>query len=381
MTYIPDLTVYNYRPFQKEPSDTKLLAVGWLDSSVTYRRGNIADRSCLLRKLKRLAATPMNLTRGFHYCQFCENSSTDAAGDKRRRGNGEIRINGENGKVYASPVLICHYIEAHDYRPPDEFLEAVMRMPDSGIKIAIIAAVERELFPLIKMWPRKTITHEERDFTFYESNYAVVVCGGIGYEAGRRAAQAAIVHYSPELLITAGVAGALTPELHVGDTIFPALVIDARDSSRHETAIPNARLGNSPLARTVLVSSPEIAGAEQKQKLAKAYGAHAVDMESAAVAHAAHASGLPFIAIKSISDDLDFELPDMAPFIRDGQIQSTRFAVYVALRPWLWLRVARLARNTRIASDNLCAWLRESVLTNTIVPAAFGAGEDARQAK
>ena len=38
------------------------------------------------------------------------------------------------------------------------------------------------------------------------------------------------------------------------------------------------------------------------------------------------------------------------------------------LRPWLWLCVFRLARNTKIASDNLCAWLRESALTNTIVP-------------
>ena len=29
---------------------------------------------------------------------------------------------------------------------------------------------------------------------------------------------------------------------------------------------------------------------------------------------------------------------------------------------------ARLARNTKFASENLCAWLRESALTNTILP-------------
>jgi hypothetical protein len=29
--------------------------------------------------------------------------------------------------------------------------------------------------------------------------------------------------------------------------------------------------------------------------------------------------------------------------------------------------VARLARNAKTASENLCAWLRESALTNTIV--------------
>jgi adenosylhomocysteine nucleosidase len=243
-------------------------------------------------------------------------------------------------------------------------------------KIAIIAALERELRPLIRNWPQKTLTHEGHNFKFYESDYAVVVCGGIGPEAARHAAQAAMVHYSPGLLITAGVAGALTPELHVGDTIFPTLVIDARDGSRHETAIRNARLGNSPLARTIMICSPAIAGAEQKPQLAKAYGAHAVDMESASVARAAQAHGLPFIAIKSISDELDFDLPDMRPFISDAQFQVVRFALHVAVRPWLWHGVARLGRNTRIASENLCAWLRESVLTNTIVPGVRGAPRD-----
>lgn len=235
-------------------------------------------------------------------------------------------------------------------------------------KIVIVAALEQELRPLIKRWPCRTVTYDGRDFKFFESNYAAAVCSGIGYEAGRRAAEAAVATYSPTLLITAGVAGALTPELRVGETIFPALVIDVRDGSRHETAIQDARLGNSPLARTIVVSSPVIADAEQKQKLAKAYSAHAVDMEGAAVAQAAQAHGLPFIAIKSVSDELNFDLPDLSPFIKDSSFQTARFALHIAFRPWLWLSVLLLARNTTIASDNLCAWLRESVLTNTIVP-------------
>jgi adenosylhomocysteine nucleosidase len=245
-------------------------------------------------------------------------------------------------------------------------------------KIAIIAALDRELYPLVRHWPTTELQHEGRDFTFYESDFAVAVCGGIGFEAARRAAQAVIVSYHPELLISAGVAGALVPELGVGETIFPATVIDAGDGSRHDTAIRNARIGNSPLARTVLVSSADIAGAPQKQKLGKAYGAHAIDMEAAAVARAAQVHGLPFLVVKSISDEVDFELPDVAPFIKDGQLQTGRFAVHVAFRPWLWLRVLSLARNTRIASENLCAWLRESVLTNTIVPESLGTGGGAR---
>ena len=254
-------------------------------------------------------------------------------------------------------------------------------MPQTSRKIAIIAALERELRPLVKDWPAVRVNCEGRDFTFYESEYAVAVCGGIGLEAARRTAQAAVVNYHPELLISAGLAGALAPDLHVGETVFPALVIDARDGSRHETAIRHAKLGHSPLARTVLVSSGEIASSVQKQKLAKAYGAHAVDMEAAAVAQAAQVHGLAFLAIKSISDESDFELPDVSRFIKDGQLQTTRLAFQMAVRPWLWLRLLRLARNTRIASANLCAWLRESVLTNTIVPETSSTGGDARASK
>ena len=234
-------------------------------------------------------------------------------------------------------------------------------------KIAIIAALEREVRPLVKTWRTNFVTRDGREFTFYESTYAVMVCGGIGAEAARRASEAVIATYLPDVIVSAGIAGALVPELHVGETIFPALVIDAQDGSRHETAIRNAPVANTALGRTVVVSSSQIAGVAQKQQLARSYGAQAVDMEGAAVGRAAMTHNLPFVAIKSISDECDFEMPEMSQFVRNGQFQEKRFAVYIALRPWLWLRTFRLARNTKIASENLCAWLRESVLTNTIV--------------
>jgi hypothetical protein len=41
-------------------------------------------------------------------------------------GSAEIRVPGSGGRIYAAPDLIYHYVEAHGYRPPDEFVEAVM---------------------------------------------------------------------------------------------------------------------------------------------------------------------------------------------------------------------------------------------------------------
>jgi adenosylhomocysteine nucleosidase len=238
-------------------------------------------------------------------------------------------------------------------------------------KIAIVASLKRELHPLVKRWPSHKVEHENRQFTFYEGEHAMVVCGGIGAERARRAAEAIIMMVSPELVISAGIAGALVPELQVGDTIFPSTVIDTRDGSRHPTHIDQAPVGTTTLGRTVLASHSKIVGAAEKQWLAKSYLAHAVDMESAAVAVAAELHHLPFVAIKSISDEFDFALPELSRFVERGDFKTVRFLFHVAFRPWLWLKVLRLAENTQIAARNLCAWLRPSALTHTIVPSTL----------
>ena len=252
-------------------------------------------------------------------------------------------------------------------REGDDFSNAVSRFR-LDMRIVIIGALERELGPLVKGWRSRKLQYGGREFTFYEGEHAVVVCGGIGGERARSAAQAAIAEFSPELVISAGFAGALVAELHTGDTIFPATVIDTQDGSRHSTAIQHAPVGATSLGRTVLASCPEIADGAQKRRLASSYRAHAVDMESAAVLRAAQVHNLPFLAIKAISDELGFELPPgMSDFVRSGQFDSRGFLLHVAVRPWLWRRVLGLARNSEIAAENLCAWLRPSILTHTIV--------------
>jgi adenosylhomocysteine nucleosidase len=381
MTYIPELEKYTYDAAHRKQPDPKLIAVGWLDPSFPFARGHVDPE--ILEKLIRLKRTPVNLTRGFHVCPYCEREDDrrrDGFNYPTRAGNGEIHVSGDDGIVYAAPVLICHYIEEHKYLPPDQFVDAVRKLSGGQIteaglskqkdrrRIAILAAIERELWPLINNWRLTRAEHDGREFTFYESDYAVAVCSGMGAEYGRRAAEAIVVNYSPELLISAGVAGALVPELSVGDTVFPAVVIDARDGSRHDTSIRDAAMGKSPLARTVLVSSPDVAGTAQKRQLAKSYGAHVVDMEGASVARAAQVHNLPFLAVKAISDDVNFEIGELNRFIRDGQFQTKLLVFYLLPRPWLWLKMIRLARNTQLASHNLCAWLRESALTNTIIP-------------
>lgn len=238
--------------------------------------------------------------------------------------------------------------------------------------VAIIAALKSEIRALVKDWPRSRKEYDGREFIIYESRYAAVVVGGIGEESARWAAEAAIAWSTPSIVISAGLAGSLVPELHLGDIIFPSVILDTGDGSRHETAIAESPVGTTSLGRTTLACYPRIVSRVEKEQLRRSYGAHAVDMEAMGVVRACERHGLPFLAVKAISDDCDFELPEMNRFVRQGRFQIGRFLAYVGVRPWHWPAIWRLAHSSHRAAENLCAWLRESALENTIVPSALG---------
>lgn len=223
-------------------------------------------------------------------------------------------------------------------------------------RVAIVAALEREVSRLTRTCRRVPQEYEGRSFVFFEQDDAVVVCGGIGLDAARRASEAVIALYRPTLLQSVGFAGALDADLRVGDLFTPSVVIDARDGSRVQIQHKGKDEDKNEDGRREhsLVTFMAVAGAKQKASLSHAYGAKAVDMEAAAVAAAAHAHGIPFSATKVISDDSSFELPEMARFIdSQGRFHTARFAAFVALRPWLWSRVATLANNSRNAAEIL----------------------------
>jgi adenosylhomocysteine nucleosidase len=225
-------------------------------------------------------------------------------------------------------------------------------------KVAIVAALEREVSGLTRSLSRVEHQYDGRRFVFFEADEIVLVCGGIGVEAARRAAEAVIALYSPTLLQSVGFAGALDAGLGVGDLFMPAIVIDARDGSRIEIeGAPGLERGRQ--GRSSLVTFTSVAGAHQTASLAKAYGAQAVDMEAAGVAAAARAHGIRFAATKVISDELDFEMPQTARFIAaNGRFKTANFAAFVALRPWLWRRTATLAANSRKAARVLSEHLK-----------------------
>jgi adenosylhomocysteine nucleosidase len=235
--------------------------------------------------------------------------------------------------------------------------------PGSGRKampeIAIVAAMEREIHGLVRKWRVAEREFSGRRFRFFESADCVAVCSGVGPDGARRATEAIISLYKPGLVQSVGFAGALDNTLIVGQVLEIRQVVDARDGSRTDTGLGSA----------VLVSFPSVAGPDQKAKLAAAYQAQAVDMEAASVAKGAEAHGLRFAAIKVISDEAGFPMPSTESFVaKDGEFQAGRFALHAAVRPWMWGTVLRLARNSKLASNRLSAYLEQNLRQPGPVP-------------
>ena len=215
-------------------------------------------------------------------------------------------------------------------------------------RVAIVAALEREVRPAVRSWQVVERQHEGRTFKFYETEHAALVCGGIGAAAARRATEAMIALYQPVSVVSLGFAGALSSELKVGDLFSPQQVINVADGSRVETGC----------GRGILLSVDSVTGKDQKLKLSQAYGAQAVDMESAAVARGAEARGLAFHAIKAISDEVGFEMPTMEGAVdSQGKFRTGRFLLFAILRPRWWLPVLRLAKNSSRAAMTLSTYL------------------------
>jgi hypothetical protein len=135
MTHFADYSPYTYG-HRAHPG---VVHVGWLDNVHPYPKGNVDAR--LIEKMKALASNPVELYRGKHTCEPCaeppdllkttlpkkavlDPNCSWARWVGQRSSNGEIRVSSE-GIVFAAPVLIVHYIEAHSYLPPAQFLKAV----------------------------------------------------------------------------------------------------------------------------------------------------------------------------------------------------------------------------------------------------------------
>jgi purine nucleoside phosphorylase len=198
----------------------------------------------------------------------------------------------------------------------------------------------RELAPLL----RGVQPQQVDGIDFFELEDVVIAVSGVGRKAAGHAAEALITRYSPEVLISAGLVGALTPKLKVGNVVEVKEVVDVDSGARFGTGHGDA----------VLVTGSAIAGPADKAIEAERWTADIVDMEASAEAEVAKRHGIEFMAIKVVSDEVNFAMPPLGQFVSDqGKFETLRFFAWVCIRPKWWSAVRQLNTNSNQAAANL----------------------------
>ena len=160
-------------------------------------------------------------------------------------------------------------------------------------------------------------------------------------------------------LISFGIAGGLSPHLRPGDVILSAEVIG--EDCRWRPSEPFHRQV-SDLARRIGAAEGPIFGARNilstegdKARVWRDTGALAVDLESAIVARAAEAAGIPFVVLRTIADPATREMPSAAliPLAQDGTPAIIRVLGEVLRRPQQIAALFGLTRETRRALSAL----------------------------
>jgi len=178
---------------------------------------------------------------------------------------------------------------------------------------------------------------------------AVIAGGG---DAARLERELEVLAVSASAILSSGLAGALDPELKVGDVVIgdegPGVASSPSGLAlRHRLGrlVPEARAG------LILGSDTPVAKSGEKAALHRDTGALAVDMESHVAARVAARHGLPFAVLRVISDTADATLPPaaLAGMRPDGGIAIGAILASLARDPGQISALIRTARDAEKA--------------------------------
>ncbi|OFW00326.1 MAG: hypothetical protein A3G20_01435 [Acidobacteria bacterium RIFCSPLOWO2_12_FULL_59_11] len=225
-------------------------------------------------------------------------------------------------------------------------------------RLGIVAALRWEVQPLLRKRFHVRRLYDNVYSLELGQDLVVLSIGGISAQNSFRAARELAEKFQVQGLLTLGFAGGLAESLLPGDVVMADRVVDL--ATGEQFPCRGDLLPVRVAQRGVLLSANRVIGsAAEKRRLGKDWGAVAVDMESAGVARAAALTGVPFGAIKSITDisgqsiSIDFQGCQS----EHGVLSAFRM-VQKGIQSWQAIRdLWALGLGARLAARNLAAAL------------------------
>ncbi|MEJ5328543.1 MAG: hypothetical protein WHT07_00120 [Desulfobaccales bacterium] len=218
-------------------------------------------------------------------------------------------------------------------------------MPPNQQLIALIAALPQEVGPLL----RRLRARHLQGFPFpawkfhSATSRGLVAVAGMGGAAALKVAEKLLEQSLPAALLSIGFAGALTPDLRVGDLVVGEAFYRVEHSGKlAEVPAPPAFRALEPLLASLhtakltawkgaCLAPPALMPKQLLRTCAAALPCPIVDLESTALAELAAVRRLHFLALRAISDAAHQEMP---PFIAQA-VAASRIPTFRDAARWL----------------------------------------------
>jgi len=190
-----------------------------------------------------------------------------------------------------------------------------------------------------------------------------LVLSGPGREAAAKATEALIAGHRPQWVLSAGLAGGLSPDLRRPDILMADQLLDTSGNKLSiDLKVDPAALAEMPGVHVgrLLTADRIIRLPEEKRALGQQHEALAVDMETFAVAEVCRRRQVRFMAIRVINDTVDDCLP---PDVEHLLAQKSAAARVGAAMGAIWRRPAsfkdmyQLKENALLCSLKLAKFL------------------------
>jgi adenosylhomocysteine nucleosidase len=228
------------------------------------------------------------------------------------------------------------------------------------MKILVTFAVRAEFAP----WQRRrNFLRLPGEWPVFEAMFGDArvraILTGMGQDHALEAAKRSLT-YKPDICISSGLAGSLRRGYRPGDILAARLVSEVGQpvavASHRELLSTAVDCGARQIER-LATSRTLVARAEQKRQLGSQ--AEAVEMESYTILAEAARCGVPAVAIRAVSDTVEFDLPYDFERARDarGQIRVMGVVSQVLRRPSGLPDLLKLAHDSRFAARRLADFL------------------------
>lgn len=233
--------------------------------------------------------------------------------------------------------------------------------------IAILSAVPDELRKLKADFRSSGVEHAKNIRLSAGELYGKeVLLGhtGVGIGRARAGTSRVIQMHKPAMIIYAGLGGALSPDLQIGDIVLGSNVVSLKERERRELFTEITEIGHPHRQADLLTENRFIHEPGSKRRLFADSGAFVVDMETWGVTEAAAQSRTPLIAVRSVSDKEGESLPDIGEIYNsEGRLDFGKSVSYFSsspnlIYPYLRFRLSSYPKAVRALNAFLDALLQ-----------------------